>query len=555
MGVVFVLGTLSALTILAGGASNASNEGISPAESDARFAVRDGDGRAEPERIEGDEPRGEEDAQDVAGAADSSQSDGRSSPLEANDGTLERGDEERNWYVFKIGSSEVATPYVVSVDVVAFPGSPIEDGASDVVSFVRTLSRAYVRERPSAGATIFGVIPEETPFAIIGEPFEGEGCRKGMWHQVEVGGYACLRLQRATQEGPSAFPHFRKNKSSPLFFVRPLRAKDGEEAHEFPRYHSWWKMRRDEVEDHLIGYGTYGFVKLKRGVFTDIEGRTVRNEHFRRFSPSRFEGAVLSEVTPAGIPEGQTLAWTFESETFVYGDTGRWARKRRELKKHTAILVPSGPPEVVRGEAWLPFEDGWIRAAKVRRWQRISAPEEMGVAQKWIDVDLDEQILTMYEGAEPVFATLVTTGRGGESRTPVGTFEIGRKKNIGDMKSSDGVRRPYFVGDVPWIQFFHEGYALHSTYWHNRFGKTGSHGCVNLSLKDAARLFEWTTPEVPAGWNWRFLRDGERGLGTTIMIRSAKREAEQASSEDEPRRKRPAESAPEPGPVESSLKP
>ncbi len=535
-GMLGVLSVLAVVVMLTAGASQAFSEGarLDPSEGgDEEPSAREAGNTTEIEQGESRRPASTKEPTTVT------------SPPPADADSLVPGEELHKEgrvpmgspYIFHVGASQIPTPYVVSVDVVAFPGSRDADSAGGVISFLRASSRAYVRERPSADATIFGVIPEDVSFAVIGAPFEGEGCRGGMWHQVELGGYTCLRGSRSATQRPKTFPSMRKNKFSPLFFVRARRTRDGEEEPVFPRYHSRWRMERDEVEDYLAGYGTYGFVRLKRGVFTDIEGRTVRNQDFRRFSPSNFEGVVPAQVTAAGVPDGQTLAWTFEPETFVYRDNGRWARKLRELRKHASILVPAGPPEVVAGRSWLRLEDGWIRADEVRRWERVSPPEGMTASQKWIDVDLDEQILTMYEGADPVFVTLVTTGRGGESRTPVGTYEIGRKKGIGDMKSRQGVRRPYFVGDVPWIQFFHEGFALHSTYWHNKFGKKGSHGCVNMSLKDAARLFAWTTPEVPAGWNWRFLRESERGRGTTIVLRSATRQRE--ASEDEAQRAGP----------------
>ena len=435
-------------------------------------------------------------------------------------------------YVYRLGAPGVGNPHVVSVDVVAFPGGAPQPGERSVVTFMESRTRAYVRALPRPDARVFGVIPEATSFAVIGAPFEAEGCPRGRWYQVELGGYVCLRHHRATQEAPEVFPSV-VHKFSPLLFVRPRRVRDGEEARSYARYHSLWKMKKEQVEDHLLDYGSYGFVRLKRGVFTDIDGRAVRNEHFRRFRPSQFEGLVPAEVGLTGVPADHTLGWTFEPETVVYRDTGRWAKKRRTLKKHTPLVITSQAPELVRGEAWLPIEDGWIRASEVRRWEQVGPPPGFGAQQKWIDVDLDAQILTMYEGAQPIFVTLVTTGRRGESKTPTGTFEIVRKKAIGDLKSKDGVRRPYFVGDVPWIQFFHEGYALHSTYWHNRFGKVGSHGCVNLSMKDAARLFAWTTPEVPAGWNWRYRREGERDRGTPVVIRSASRDEQDAPSATE----------------------
>ena len=55
--------------------------------------------------------------------------------------------------------------------------------------------------------------------------------------------------------------------------------------------------------------------------------------------------------------------------------------------------------------------------------------------------------------------------------------------------------------DVPFVQYFTEGYALHAAYWHDDFGTPRSHGCVNLAPVDAAWLFGWTTPDVPEGWH------------------------------------------------------
>ena len=55
--------------------------------------------------------------------------------------------------------------------------------------------------------------------------------------------------------------------------------------------------------------------------------------------------------------------------------------------------------------------------------------------------------------------------------------------------------------DVPYVQYFTEGYALHAAYWHDGFGRPRSHGCINLSPIDAHWLFEWTDPPVPEAWH------------------------------------------------------
>jgi hypothetical protein len=72
--------------------------------------------------------------------------------------------------------------------------------------------------------------------------------------------------------------------------------------------------------------------------------------------------------------------------------------------------------------------------------------------------------------------------------------------------------------DVPWIQYFAAGYALHGAYWHDVFGIPRSHGCVNLAPIDARYVFNWTAPEVPEEWHG--INAGEDfGEGTVVRIR------------------------------------
>jgi len=72
--------------------------------------------------------------------------------------------------------------------------------------------------------------------------------------------------------------------------------------------------------------------------------------------------------------------------------------------------------------------------------------------------------------------------------------------------------------DVPWIQYFAAGFALHGAYWHDVFGTARSHGCVNLAPIDARYVFLWTDPPVPAGWHGINV-GSDMGEGTAVEIR------------------------------------
>ncbi len=75
----------------------------------------------------------------------------------------------------------------------------------------------------------------------------------------------------------------------------------------------------------------------------------------------------------------------------------------------------------------------------------------------------------------------------------------------------------YQLRDVPYIQYFESGYALHVAYWHDVFGTPRSHGCINLSPIDGHRLFLWTEPAIPEGWHAINTGD-DMGEGTTVIV-------------------------------------
>jgi hypothetical protein len=143
--------------------------------------------------------------------------------------------------------------------------------------------------------------------------------------------------------------------------------------------------------------------------------------------------------------------------------------------------------------------------------------------QKWIDVSITYQTLTLYEGEKPVYATLVSTGVDGDGdpkttkSTVRGEFRIDTKHVTSTMDADDPENR-FELRDVPWVQFFEQAFALHAAYWHDDFGRMRSHGCVNMSPVDARRVFMWTDPPVPEGWHG-VKSGGQNGPGTVVRVR------------------------------------
>jgi lipoprotein-anchoring transpeptidase ErfK/SrfK len=175
------------------------------------------------------------------------------------------------------------------------------------------------------------------------------------------------------------------------------------------------------------------------------------------------------------------------------------------------------------GYTYLENDEGWwMRTNEGTFTKPGPAPTNLKPSEKWIDVNLTTQTLVAFEGDKPVYATLVSSGKRDlqnaekDHPTPKGSFRV-REKHIaatmdGDV-ASDG---PYSIEDVPWIMYFSGNYALHGAFWHSNFGRTKSHGCVNLSPVDAHRLFGWTDPQLPEGWHG--VSASDQKPGTRVVV-------------------------------------
>ena len=140
--------------------------------------------------------------------------------------------------------------------------------------------------------------------------------------------------------------------------------------------------------------------------------------------------------------------------------------------------------------------------------------------ERWIDVNITKQTLVLYEGTNPVYATLISSGEAGledpksTTATKRGIFRI-HGKHVTNTMESDEVGEEFELRDVPYVQYFDDdGHAIHGAYWHDKFGIPKSHGCINLAPEDARRVFYFTEPSVPDGWHGAF----EPLRGTVVFV-------------------------------------
>jgi hypothetical protein len=158
----------------------------------------------------------------------------------------------------------------------------------------------------------------------------------------------------------------------------------------------------------------------------------------------------------------------------------------------------------IEGVEWyLIGQDEWVEARMVAAVIPETVPP-IGVTNgRWIDVNLAEQTLAVYDNRQLVFATIVSTGIEPFWTRP-GLFPIYEKKALENMSGSFEADRSdyYYLENVPWTMYFDKARALHGTYWHTYFGYPQSHGCVNLSAGDSHWLFNWAKSS-----DWVYVHD------------------------------------------------
>jgi lipoprotein-anchoring transpeptidase ErfK/SrfK len=124
----------------------------------------------------------------------------------------------------------------------------------------------------------------------------------------------------------------------------------------------------------------------------------------------------------------------------------------------------------------------------------VSKTKQISLSRR-IEIDLSEQRLRAWDGKTLVYSFRISTGKN-RTPTPVGRFQINSKYRVNRMRG-----RGYDIPDVPYAMYFYQGYAIHGAYWHNSFGTPVSHGCINLPVSQARKLYNWTSP------------------GTTVIVR------------------------------------
>ncbi len=236
----------------------------------------------------------------------------------------------------------------------------------------------------------------------------------------------------------------------------------------------------------------------------------VPSERVMVYPESRFRGVALSDKVqlPIAFFRSKQPKFRLEDDGSVVATGKSWPR--HDWVQLTEETVDHGGKRYLQSK-----QDGLLcSVADVSVARRsLSIPPRIEQAEKgrrtWIDISVLKGWLVAYEYDKPVYATMVSPGRGGipkhgvdpleTASTPVGRFRITSKFVTATMVSN--ASKDIVHDEVMYTQNFTGPYALHGAYWHDDWGRKKSGGCVNLAPIDARRLFAWTEPRLPASWH------------------------------------------------------
>lgn len=245
------------------------------------------------------------------------------------------------------------------------------------------------------------------------------------------------------------------------------------------------------IEAGRLRYVSYiDYTDTEFGRFFLLPDNTWLSVSSRVSIPHSYPGGIEISRTPSHS-FGWILPFAPSIETKRTPGYNREDNTGHSVNQYEIVQVYS--TQVVNKAEWdLIAPDEWVEGRFVGKVIPNTTPPPGVENGRWIEVNLLEQTLAVYEQNTLIFATLIATGLDPFFTKP-GLFQIQRKLDSTTMSGSftEDHSDFYYLEDVPWTMYYDHARALHGAYWRTAFGFPQSHGCVNLSLADSHWLFNW----------------------------------------------------------------
>ena len=224
----------------------------------------------------------------------------------------------------------------------------------------------------------------------------------------------------------------------------------------------WWQQESPEerlhelkIDDLAEGSDDVLVKRMVKGFYVAIDrtfrwnnrtwykttkGLVAPADRFWQVAGFKFKGVELdgkqATLPVAWVYGGRKKTSTYEADA----DSGE-LKPAQTVKRFVAVWLTGKQQTIRKTDYWETKDGHWIKDAYIRVAHTTQPPADLGPKERWLDINVTEQTLVMFEGRRPVYATLVSTGKKSrikekDHRTPTGEWRI-RGKHVTTTMDGD----------------------------------------------------------------------------------------------------------------------
>ena len=169
----------------------------------------------------------------------------------------------------------------------------------------------------------------------------------------------------------------------------------------------------------------------------------------------------------------------------------------------TDTVLSLGHKTRTLGEArYVSLEDGsWVQQSDIVAVRRRNDWPTFATGNRhWIDVDLDQGTVVLYEGERPTFVALALSVPKSKANITLGATNVLVKYITDKTLDPKSLDTGHDVYDVPWVVELASGLRLYGALRQDKRVSVTSPR-VELAPEDAQRVWNWVDPQLPEGWH------------------------------------------------------
>jgi hypothetical protein len=312
-----------------------------------------------------------------------------------------------------------------AMDGVAPPPADVTVTPSEVEYISTSWEETVLRGRPWVPHKRLATLGSGTRLRVLGEVAsrDEKGCKGNPWYAVLPFGYVCSLHARESEQTPKLESVNPVDPGRRLPFNYVFVRSD-----ETTMYANWSDLEAG-VPSRTLTKG----MSLNVAKVSEFDGEKYVKTAKGEFVPKAGvrwggQGSSWNGVALRGAHEGPSFAWVAKPKVQVRDAPHRGGKAVAKLKRRQRVPLLGDNGEHGKRRYLEVAKGRWVAAADLNEVHIRKAPRDVVTDfrrvergnDQWIDVDLGEQVLVAYRGDQPVFATLISSGR--SHPTPVGNL-------------------------------------------------------------------------------------------------------------------------------------